>query len=251
MSDASTTDSAINERRPTLGEASRLASKYHLELYEVKYILKLFVEADANRSGGLDKAEFEVVIRKLFDLPASADEHRVMVDKAWDKMNGGTNSNSASAEANTEAFVEWYSQNMFSSMVAETVNAADPAAKESYELAKKYNITPPEVDKIRKKFVEFDLDGSGKIEYAEFMQMLCYVLRAKNPADVSEDRAHRFWQEIDADGSGEIDFPEFCGWFVKYFNPNEEEMDMSRGPVEKFYDSFNPRKAMQRNNNDA
>jgi hypothetical protein len=28
-------------------------------------------------------------------------------------------------------------------------------------------------------------------------------------------------------------------------------MDMSRGPVEKFYDSFNPRKAMQRNNNDA
>ena len=79
------------------------------------------------------------------------------------------------------------------------------------------------------------------------MQMLCYLLRAKNPADVSEDRAHRFWQEIDADGSGEIDFPEFCGWFVKYFNPNEEEMDMSRGPVEKFYDSFNPRKAMQRN----
>ena len=75
---------------PTLGEASRLASKYHLELYEVKYILKLFVEADANRSGGLDKAEFEVVIRKLFDLPASADEHRVMVDKAWEKMNGGT-----------------------------------------------------------------------------------------------------------------------------------------------------------------
>ena len=44
---------------------------------------------------------------------------------------------------------------LFSSMVAETVNAADPAAKESYELAKKYNITPPEVDKIRKKFVEF------------------------------------------------------------------------------------------------
>ena len=106
----------IDPPGPTLGEASRLASKYHLELYEVKYILKLFVEADANRSGGLDKAEFEVVIRKLFDLPASADEHRVMVDKAWEKMNGGTNANSASAEANTEAFVEWYSQNIFYSL---------------------------------------------------------------------------------------------------------------------------------------
>jgi len=82
------------------------------------------------------------------------------------------------------------------------------------------------------------------------MQMLCFVLKAKSVEDVSEDRASRFWQEIDIDGSGEVDFPEFVAWFVKYFNPDEEEMDMTRGPVGKFYDSFNPRKAMARNSKD-
>ena len=112
--------------------------------------------------------------------------------------------------------MEWYTQNMFSKMVSATVNAGDSDANESYDLAKKYDITPPQVDKIKKRFNEFDLDGSGKIDYNEFLQMLCYVLRAKNPTDVSEDRAQRFWQEIDEDGSGEIEFEEFCGWFVKY-----------------------------------
>jgi Ca2+-binding EF-hand superfamily protein len=244
----------VNERpskEPAFGEASRLASKSHLDLYEVKYILKLFVEADATGSGGLDKGEFEVVIRKLFDVPTNTTEHAQMVDKAWERLAGPRSANAASAEANAETFVEWYSQNMFTTMVSATVNAGDPEQNESYELAKKYNITAPDVDKIKKRFNEFDLDGSGMIDYDEFMQMLCYVLRAKDPADISPDRAQRFWQEVDADGSGEIDFDEFCCWFVKYFNPNEDTMDLSRGPVEKFYDTFNPRKAMQRNNQTA
>jgi Ca2+-binding EF-hand superfamily protein len=241
------------ERRPSkeaaLGEASRLARKYHLDLYEVKYILKCFVEADENGSGGLDKQEFEMVVRKLFEVPASASVDPMMLEKAWEKMSGG--GSSTTAEANAEVFVEWYTQNMFTPMVTNTMNAADPSANESYDLAKKHNITPPQVDKIKKKFNVFDVDGSGHIDFQEFMQMLCYVLKAKNVEDVSEDRAMRFWQEIDIDGSGEIDFPEFCGWFVKYFNPDEEEMDMSRGPVGKFYDSFNPRKSMSRNSKDA
>merc|ERR1719440_481293 len=174
----------------------------------------------------------------------------MMLEKAWEKMSGGSNSDTV-AEANPEIFVEWYTQNMFTPMVTNTMNAADPSANESYDLAKKHNITAPQVDKIKKKFNNFDLDRSGKIDFEEFMQMLCYVLKAKNVEDVSKDRAMRFWQEIDIDGSGEIDFPEFCAWFVKYFNPDEDEMDMSRGPVGKFYDSFNPRKSMSRNSKDA
>lgn len=101
----------------------------------------------------------------------------------------------------------------------------------------------PAIDKIRKKFDHFDIDGSGKIDYQEFLQMLVYVLKAKSTEDIAEDRATRFWQEIDLDGSGEIDFPEFVEWFVKYFNPNDDEMDMTKGPVSKFYDSFNPMKS--------
>jgi Ca2+-binding EF-hand superfamily protein len=240
------------EQKPSkdspLGEASRLARKYHLDLYEIKYILKCFIEADENGSGGLDKEEFEMVVRKLFEVPASAAVDPQLLDKAWEKLSGG--STASTIEASPEVFVEWYTQNMFTPMVTNTMNAGDPSANESYELAKKHNITPPQVDKIKKRFNEFDIDRGGTIDYEEFMQMLCFVLKAKSVEDVSEDRASRFWQEIDIDGSGEVDFPEFVAWFVKYFNPDEEEMDMTRGPVGKFYDSFNPRKAMARNSKD-
>merc|ERR1719313_2521377 len=231
-------------KEAALGEASRLARKFHLELYEIKYILKCFIEADENGSGGLDKKEFETVVRKVFEVPASAAVDPQVLNNAWEKMSGG--SSASTIEASPEIFVEWYTQNMFTPMMTNTINAGDTSYNESYELAKKHNITPPQVDRLKKRFNEFDIDSGGTIDYDEFMQMLCFVLKAKNVADVPEDRASHFWKEIDTDGSGDVDFPEFVAWFVKYF-PDEKEMDMSRGPVGKFYDSFNPRKTMARN----
>ena len=69
---------------------------------------------------------------------------------------------------------------MFTPMVTNTMNAGDPSVNESYELAKKHNITPPQVDRLKKRFNEFDIDRGGTIDYDEFMQMLCFVLKAKN-----------------------------------------------------------------------
>jgi Ca2+-binding EF-hand superfamily protein len=231
-----------SKEAPT-GEASRLARKYYMDLFEVKYILRLFTEADDNGSGGLDKQEFETILRKLFEIPASQKVEEKMLDLAWDKMMADGN-----GEASPDSFLEWYKNNMFTSMVREADSAGQPGAGLSYELAKKHGIEAPQVDKIQKRFEEFDVDGSGKIDYEEFLLMLVYVLKAKSAADISEDRAQRFWKEIDADGSGEIDFPEFVEWFVKYFNPDEQEMDLSnKGPVGKFYDSFNPMKARRIN----
>merc|ERR1719191_1447637 len=89
-------------------------------------------------------------------------------------------STASTIEASPEVFVEWYTQNMFTPMVTNTMNAGDPSANESYELAKKHNITPPQVDKIKKRFNEFDIDRGGTIDYEEFMQMLCFVLKAKS-----------------------------------------------------------------------
>ena len=58
--------------------------------------------------------------------------------------------------------------------------------------------------------------------------------------DISEKRIYRFWKEIDRDSSGSVTFPEFCGWYIKYFKPGTKEMETSGGPVEGFYNSFNP-----------
>jgi Ca2+-binding EF-hand superfamily protein len=228
-------------REPAVGKASELARKHHLDLYEVKYILKLFIEADENDSGGLDKTEFTEVVRKVFDIPKGTPVPDRVVNNAWEKMMASSDRKDNMVEANPDIFIEWYVVNMFSDAVQECKQ--DSAEAQSYDLAKKHNLDVASVDKIKKKFDQFDIDRSGKIDYKEFMQMLVYVLKAPSAADIAEDRATRFWQEIDLDGSGEIEFPEFVGWFVKYFNVNEDEMDLSKGPVGKFYDSFNPMKS--------
>jgi len=217
------------------GEASRLARKYHLDLSEVKHILKIFVEADDNDSGGLDKTEFTKVLRRVFDLD-SGPLPAGLLEQCWKAMVGGAPQ--GQVEASADLFLEWYTANMFTAMVREA--DGNKGENVSYELAKKYNTDIITVDKVRKRFDKFDLDGSGTIDYEEFLQMMVFVLKAKDVDDISEDRAQRFWREIDQDGSGAIEFVEFFDWFVKYFNPDEEEMDLSKGPVSKFYASFNP-----------
>jgi len=225
-------------KEPPTGEATRLARKHHLDLYEVKFILKLFMEADDNNSGGLDKQEFEGVIRKLFEVPKNESVPATMLNDAWGKMMSKAEGGGA-VEANADTFLEWYTANMFTAMVREVDDRG--GGNLSYELAKQYGTDIITIDKIRKRFDSFDLDGSGKIDYEEFFKMLMYVLKATSPEDVSDDRAQRFWSEIDEDGSGEIDFPEFVAWFVKYFNPDDQDMDLSKkGPVSQFYASFNP-----------
>jgi len=219
-----------------VGEASRLARKYHLDLYEVKYILKLFCEADDNDSGGLDKDEFKTVLKGVFDVPAGQDVPEALLNGAWNKLLGASDGR---LEANADAFLEWYTANMFTAAVTEVQQSASEA--QSSQLSKKHGIDQLALDKIKKRFDEFDVDGSGQIDHDEFVKMLVYVLKAHSADDISKDRTERFWKEIDIDGSGEIDFSEFVEWFVKYFNPDDDEMDLNdKGPVGQFYNSFNP-----------
>jgi hypothetical protein len=187
----------------------------------------------------LDKQEFEGVIRKLFEVPKRESVPKAMLEDAWGKMmSGSTGAPAGAVEANADTFLEWYTANMFTAMVREA--DGNQGQNLSYELCKKFNTDIITVDKVRKRFDKFDLDGSGTIDYSEFLEMMVFCLKAQSKDDISEDRAQRFWREIDLDGSGEIEFAEFFEWFVKYFNPDEEEMDLSKGPVSKFYASFNP-----------
>merc|ERR1719316_2575713 len=155
-----------------LGEASNLARKYHLDLYEVKDILKVFGEADDNGSGGLDKSEFEYVLRKMFEIPQSQPVPGDMLNSAWKKMmTGGTGD---IAEANVDTFLEWYVHNMFTPMVRE-VDQYNPVVQkqnETLSLAKKFNTDIISIDKIKKKFDAFDVDGSGTIDFDEFYETL-------------------------------------------------------------------------------
>jgi len=221
---------------PPLGESSRLARKYpHLDFYEVKYIVKLFYDADVNKSGGLDKAELGGILHKLFELPASSPVPDKLLTDNWSKMSSGEG---GEEEVSMDAFLEWYQANMFSMDVRELDRSTGETM--AYDLAKKLGVEVLTIDKIKKRFDSFDLDNSGTIDFDEYMQMLVYILKAGSKEDISETTVLRFWQEIDSDSSGEISFTEFAQWYVKYFNPDDEEMDMSLGPVHTFYESFNP-----------
>ena len=109
-----------------------------------------------------------------------------------------------------------------------------------YDLARTHGVDVMSIDKIKKRFDSFDTDHSGLIDFNEFLLMLAQLLKAKSVDDISDKRIYRFWKEIDRDSSGSVTFPEFCGWYVKYFKPGTKEMETSGGPVEGFYNSFNP-----------
>lgn len=71
--------------------------------------------------------------------------------------------------------------------------------------------------KIKKKFDEFDVDGSGEIDPEEFKAMIVFFLKVKDISDLPAARVQRFWAEIDVDQSGQVSFAEFVGWLAKTF----------------------------------
>jgi len=165
-----------------------------------------------------------------------------LVDNAWrEMMRRGDLRADGLLEVNTKAFVEFYTTHMFSNMVQEVKKADDENL--TLELSREHGIDVMQLDRIKKRFDEFDVDKSGYIDYEEFLSLLAHVMKARDPDDIAESTVRRMWQEIDSDGSGEVDFPEFTTWYVKYFGSNDDgSMDMSKCPVENFYDSFNPAK---------
>jgi hypothetical protein len=138
-----------------------------------------------------------------------------------------------------EKFLEWYRANCFGA-----ISAANQSKNESmsYDIANENEVPPQYIDKLRKRFDEFDTDGSGYIDYEEFAVMFSKLLKVTDPSHFAPQRMKRFWQEVDVDGSGEVDFPEFCTWYLKYFSPDGYMLPSSvdGGILGQFYSSFQP-----------
>lgn len=62
------------------------------------------------------------------------------------------------------------------------------------------NFDRDEIDRLRKRFMKLDRDGSGTIDKQEFLSI---------PGILSNPLASRLMDVFDADGSGTIDFQEF------------------------------------------
>eukprot|EP00747_Dinoflagellata_sp_TGD_P028122 gnl/TRDRNA2_/TRDRNA2_133056_c0_seq2.p1 gnl/TRDRNA2_/TRDRNA2_133056_c0~~gnl/TRDRNA2_/TRDRNA2_133056_c0_seq2.p1 ORF type:complete len:317 (-),score=80.55 gnl/TRDRNA2_/TRDRNA2_133056_c0_seq2:148-1098(-) len=215
--------------------ACKLALKHRLMLHEVKKVHQEFDAAKQNMSGGLDLDEFHKVMKGIFDVPKVSE----------DVLQNAYRSTGVEKSIDLDKFLEWYVLNMFTQVNAMNASAEKQASDTLvYELATKFQVSPIMIDKVKQKFDHFDADKSGAICFTEFQNMLVVILKARSLSDISQDRMNKMWKEIDMNKDGSVCFKEFTEWYLKYFNPDAEEVNdfnpFGFGPVEAFYGSFNP-----------
>jgi Ca2+-binding EF-hand superfamily protein len=71
-------------------------------------------------------------------------------------------------------------------------------------------LTEEQREELLETFEYNDLDGDGKIEHDEFVQML-----AELEWEISAREARVGFDEIDTNDDGLIDFEEFAAWWVE------------------------------------
>mmetsp|Transcript_23134 Transcript_23134/g.59018 ORF Transcript_23134/g.59018 Transcript_23134/m.59018 type:complete len:208 (+) Transcript_23134:1-624(+) len=70
---------------------------------------------------------------------------------------------------------------------------------------------------VHRIFKDFDQDGSGTIEPAEFMPLLARLLR-QPASEMDAGTVWECWDAIDSDGSGKVSFDEFTAWYCRTFH---------------------------------
>ena len=103
---------------------------------------------------------------------------------------------------------------------------------ERRRLSRLHGVPLNEVEDVHKIFQQYDVDGSGAIEFEEFQELMFQLLGVQDPSDYPVERMRVFWSNVDIDGSGEVDFEEFLLWFRKYFSSPDGG---KRNPAESFY----------------
>merc|ERR1719387_2262885 len=101
-----------------------------------------------------------------------------------------------------EGFISWYSFARFNTNIAQPAALAGGlnSAFSVENLASEYNVPISEMARVKKKFDEFDVDGSGEIDGEEFKDMIAFFMKVKKvKGEISDERLHQYWVEIDTD----------------------------------------------------
>eukprot|EP00928_Gymnodinium_smaydae_P091496 TRINITY_DN75206_c0_g1_i1.p1 TRINITY_DN75206_c0_g1~~TRINITY_DN75206_c0_g1_i1.p1 ORF type:complete len:384 (+),score=54.02 TRINITY_DN75206_c0_g1_i1:60-1154(+) len=215
-SDAPSQNSSSQQSPKTDDIRSRawsLSKQHQLEFYEVKRILEVLHEFALSNDGAvIPMNAFYELICNVFD---GSRVDRVVAVDAYAEVCASNRK-----AIPVDKFFNWYKKHMFTH-VANFRSGNDERRQQDGQmvtrLAKQYNVTEVQMEKIKRQFDTYDLDRSGYIEYEEFVQMMLQKLGVADAADISRPRLRKFWKEIDSDGSGQVDFSEFFTWYQKYF----------------------------------
>lgn len=79
------------------------------------------------------------------------------------------------------------------------------------QLAKQHNISVVDVEEIRERFREIDVNGGGSIDQDEFRNLMKKICKGSMPRD---SLIKEWWQRLDKDGSNKATFDEFLGFWM-------------------------------------
>lgn len=176
-----------------------LAKKYDVPMSEALELKQEFKDNDLTGSGFISIKQFHSFIRKRANLP----EGQEIPDHLVKPIRKGQ------VRINFEEVLKW------SFLTAWTEEMMQPCPHERHlrQLARKQDMTLPDVEKVKQLFNEFDTDGNGEIDEDEFGLILYKVLRVKDVTDVPLKRLQRYWREADSDKDGLVNFTEFLVWY--------------------------------------
>lgn len=216
-------------------EALMLSRQLHLDFHEVKFVLQELRESEHLPNGGLEFGAFQQCLQRICG---------VELQEQW-VMNAYKASRASEGPVDSEQLLIWYRDHIFNleAFKLQKHFAAEKSGAPlvTLDLAKKFHCSCLDLDKMKVKFDDFDLDKSGFIDHYEFEKMMYQLLHCSSESDFPKTRLDRFWNEADKNSDGQIDFEEFLEWYIKYFGTSYEN-----GPMDAFYASFMP--GIQRSN---
>lgn len=180
----------------------QLSKEHNAPLHEVRGAHAEFLKLELDVDGQLSMMEFAAVMRQRLGLAPGANlPKHLLLD--LDGCNVVT----------FKEFFDWQRKAQWN----EELLVPDEKERELRRFAQENGIHLQDLERLKKTFDSYDEDGSGTIEKQKFKQVLCKVLRLKDPTELSPQMFQRYWREADADNSGSIDFEEFVLWYNNIF----------------------------------
>jgi len=197
-------------RRSSFDQCLMMANMYKVPISEVRRAFGDYQEMDTDGDGTLSFQEFEAVIRKMCDIPAgdAVPEHLML--KQWKDIDRDG--------SNAVDFMEYFQWTLRSGW-KEDLMVHDAHDRAMRQLARDLGVAIVEVEKLKRMFDAYDVDGSGFIDHEEFKAVLCEAMGVKDPSEVSQHQLQRYWKEADASNMGELGLKEFMVWYINVY-PN-------------------------------
>lgn len=204
---STTPDTETQERTVTtvlsFREAVNLAKKHNLSISTVKSALDEFRDLGVGRAF-LKPEELEQAMRRRCGLALGDPIPAPLRAAALLSFEG--------QKVSFEEFLLWSQSTVF---VEETL-VPNPKERHLRQLARDHGCDFVMVETLMRLFRTFDTDNSGYIEWDEFRQVVCTMLKVKESTDVSEARLLRYWKEADQSKMDRLNFEQFMVWYASH-----------------------------------